>query len=58
MFVIDRLNLIFYLRFSGMVNSLPVFQVVIIGIWINGQSFEQPSDTKNRMIFFNKPVRR
>ena len=40
----------------GIVIRLPVFPVVIVGVWTNAEPPKQPSDAKLCMIFVNKSI--
>ena len=57
-FVVNHLYLRLYLRFLGMIRRHPVFVVVIIGVWIDMQTSEKPTDAKKKRIFLDKLVSR
>jgi len=56
--VIDIFNLRQNFCFFGIIISLPVFTVVVIGIWTYGKPPEQPTDAEFFLIFIYESISR
>ena len=54
--VVDLFNLLFGFCLLGIIIRLPVFLVVIIGIWAYLQPPEQPADAEFFMVLVDEPV--
>ena len=55
-FMIDFLNLCLNFRFMGIISCLSVFSVVIVSVWMDFQSPEQPTDAEYSMMLLNESI--
>jgi len=56
MAVVDVLDLFHDCGFLSIVIRLPVFPVVVIGVWAYGKPAKQPADAKFLMVLVYEPI--
>jgi hypothetical protein len=54
--MVNRADFFQYGLFLGIIISLPVLQVVVIGVWIYIKPSKEPADSQVGLVFVNESI--